>query len=193
MTDTTKHPGYQHNYIDGRCLFAGCTATLEEEMHPDTDEHRAGCTSCQYRYDSKQPDPRPTDSTCTRCGKRIWKDADGWRHDSTGTLPICNSIPEPNQPIPPDPEQLNDGRADAAALAVYRFAADFGELPSVGGLDDEANRDLLAQNIADLLCDLGHLCDRRGLLLAGLWETAAMHYGEETEQQGSQLDTVPTV
>jgi hypothetical protein len=33
-----------------------CHAETEPEYHPDTDDHRAGCTHCQYVYDSKLPD-----------------------------------------------------------------------------------------------------------------------------------------
>jgi hypothetical protein len=28
----------------------------DKRAHPETDEHRAGCTHCQYVYDSKLPD-----------------------------------------------------------------------------------------------------------------------------------------
>jgi hypothetical protein len=37
------------------------------------------------------------DGICKFCGKSIWQDTDGWRHDSTGTMPICNSKPEPRE------------------------------------------------------------------------------------------------
>ena len=39
------------------------------------------------------------DSICKFCGKPIWKDTDGWRHESTGTEPICNNVPEPKTTI----------------------------------------------------------------------------------------------
>jgi hypothetical protein len=35
-------------------------------------------------------------ANCAFCGKSIWKDIDGWRHDSSGSLPICNHVPEPD-------------------------------------------------------------------------------------------------
>jgi DNA-directed RNA polymerase subunit RPC12/RpoP len=36
---------------------------------------------------------------CVFCEKRIWKDTDGWRHESSGSMPICNSKPEPKTTI----------------------------------------------------------------------------------------------
>ena len=29
----------------------------EDDEHPDTDEHRAGCTHCMYVHDKNLPDP----------------------------------------------------------------------------------------------------------------------------------------
>ncbi len=37
----------------------------------------------------------PNQTWCKYCGKAIWLDTEGWRHESSGSLPICNSIPEP--------------------------------------------------------------------------------------------------
>ena len=34
---------------------------------------------------------------CQYCGKSIWFDEDGYRHDSPGSMPICNHIPEPKE------------------------------------------------------------------------------------------------
>jgi hypothetical protein len=36
---------------------------------------------------------------CVFCEKRIWKDTDGWRHESSGSMPICNATPEPKTTI----------------------------------------------------------------------------------------------
>jgi len=40
--------------------------------------------------------PRIEDeAVCVFCEKPIWKDTEGWRHECSGEMPICNSIPEP--------------------------------------------------------------------------------------------------
>lgn len=86
---------------------------------------------------------------------------------------------------PPDPEGMNKDRAEWARVAVQAFATQT-------GLDTDAAADGIATAITDLLADLGHLCDREGLSLPAIWQTAAMHYNEETDNQGDQLDTIPS-
>lgn len=38
-------------------------------------------------------------TVCVFCEKRIWKYANGWRHESSGSMPICNAVPEPKTTI----------------------------------------------------------------------------------------------
>jgi len=38
-------------------------------------------------------------TVCVFCEKRIWKDTHGWRHERSGSMPICNSTPEPKTTI----------------------------------------------------------------------------------------------
>ncbi len=50
-------------------------------------------------------------------------------------------------PLPPDPDELNDSRADHARKALQLFA-------SLTGTTDEN----ATTQVQDLLCDLMHLC-----------------------------------
>ena len=85
----------------------------------------------------------------------------------------------------PNPDKLNGRRATAAAAALNKFAASpMGEL--VDGKMKGAGWDLRAQNLADLLCNLAHYCDREELDLADCLWRASTHYSEETDQQGTQ-------
>lgn len=74
--------------------------------------------------------------------------------------------------LPPDPDELNDARARWAGQAVDRYQ-------ELTGADDE---DVLA----DLLCDLMHLCDRAAGLI-GTFDTelfrARQHYEAETDSE----------
>lgn len=83
--------------------------------------------------------------------------------------------------LPPDPEGMNDQRAAAGESALIYFADKHGE--RAGGEE---------QNLAELLVDLAHYCDRNSLNLAAIWERAATHYNEETDNQGEQMDTIPS-
>jgi hypothetical protein len=68
--------------------------------------------------------------------------------------------------LPPDPEYMNDARADWAATAIHCFA-------QKTGTDDE---DVLA----DLLCDLMHWSDRHGGDFENALRLARLHYDAET-------------
>ena len=37
------------------------------------------------------------EGTCKFCGKPIWADTDGWRHECSGEEPNCNHVPEPRE------------------------------------------------------------------------------------------------
>jgi hypothetical protein len=80
--------------------------------------------------------------------------------------------------LPSDPEDMNDARAEWAGDALAYFARKHGE-------EEEGCE---AQNLADLLADLAHYCDRNGLSLDGCLTTAQMHYAEETDHEGAQFD-----
>lgn len=47
------------------------------------------------RLEAALTDNRRDEGICAYCGKTIWLDTDGWRHDHPGSMPICNHIPEP--------------------------------------------------------------------------------------------------
>ena len=80
--------------------------------------------------------------------------------------------------LPSDPEDMNDARAEWAGDSLAYFAKKHGE-------EEEGCE---AQNLADLLADLAHYCDRNGLSLDGCLTTAQMHYAEETDHEGAQFD-----
>jgi hypothetical protein len=88
---------------------------------------------------------------------------------------------EPNRAalnaLPSDPEDMNDERAYWAGETLAYFTRTYGE-------QEGGDR----QNLADLLADLAHYCDRNGLSLDGCLTTAQMHYAEETDHKGAQFD-----
>lgn len=84
--------------------------------------------------------------------------------------------------IPPDPEDMNNKRSNAAERALISFAEDFGEMDKPGELGV-----LVEQNLCDLLADLAHYCDRHGLEMKRCLFTARGCYLEETNGEGSQF------
>jgi hypothetical protein len=82
---------------------------------------------------------------------------------------------EPAMPkqLPPDPEEMNDDRAEWAAAALRDFqcttGTDYGDA------------------LADLLCDLAHWCDRNDIDFEASMSIARMHYEAETEGGGDTL------
>jgi len=86
--------------------------------------------------------------------------------------------------LPPDPEGMNQQRADAADETLDFFAQNHGELYSTENEDER--RELIAQNLSDLLANFAHYCDREGVALADCLRRAANHYNEETDDQGAQ-------
>jgi hypothetical protein len=73
---------------------------------------------------------------------------------------------KPTEPLPPDPEEMNNDRADWAHAAILEFAMQTGS----------DGPDLLS----DLLADLMHWADRHGLNFDGEVERGRNHYDEET-------------
>lgn len=82
----------------------------------------------------------------------------------------------------PDPDERNDERAEAALEAVKTFVREIGEEPFPGA-NLEQRRNLLYQNIKDLLCDLRHLCDRTEIDFDSADAGALRHYEVETESE----------
>ena len=89
-------------------------------------------------------------------------------------------------PLPPDPEEMNHKRSEAAFRAARSFGKDFGE-----DIDDFKGKEqlyMLRQNVVDLLADLAHLFDRLGFDYIDMLNQANGHYEEETENEGKQFD-----
>lgn len=88
----------------------------------------------------------------------------------------------PNRKLPPNPDNLNQLRSATAMLAIESFAkTGMGEL--IGG----SVMPLLEQNLTDLLCNIGHLCDREGFSLTNCFHKAQYQYAAETDREGSQF------
>jgi hypothetical protein len=79
--------------------------------------------------------------------------------------------------LPSDPEDMNDERAYWAGETLAYFTRTYGE-------QEGGDR----QNLADLLADLAHYCDRNSLKLDECLATARMNYAAETDEQGAQFD-----
>lgn len=74
-------------------------------------------------------------------------------------------------PLPPDPEGMNDDRAQWAQQAITTFAVTTG----MAGANEE-NITILG----DLLADIMHWCDRNDLRFEDVLAHARSHYQEET-------------
>jgi len=68
--------------------------------------------------------------------------------------------------LPPDPEGMNNDRAEWAACAIRHFQCQTGT--------DWTDA------VCDLLCDLMHFCDREGFDFREELDRAQMHYEAET-------------
>lgn len=77
---------------------------------------------------------------------------------------------------PPDPEEMNDDRSDAAAAALDAYTDTRGERGN--GLE--------VQNLTDLVTSFGHFCDRNDIDFADILRRAQYHYNEETDNEGTQ-------
>jgi hypothetical protein len=71
-----------------------------------------------------------------------------------------------NSTLPPDPEKMNDDRANRAAIIIQQFRAMTGYCPK--------------HALTWLLCDLMHWADRNGVRFDDALGSARVHYGEET-------------
>jgi hypothetical protein len=74
---------------------------------------------------------------------------------------------KPAKPLPPDPEQRNDQRAQSADAALLEFR----RLTGAGAGDA----------VSDLLADLLHWCDRHGQDFDAELRHGRNHYEVETE------------
>ncbi|MGL4465723.1 MAG: hypothetical protein ACRC1K_26530 [Planctomycetia bacterium] len=92
-----------------------------------------------------------------------------WDGESACRCPECGRYGRLREfrRLPPDPEGMNDSRAEWAGYALAAFVSQTGTDP------DSA--------VADLLCDLMHLADREGTVFAADLERARMHYEAETQ------------
>ena len=111
-----------------------------------------------------------TDADTSACGEHVWCG------DSMAACRACDYNGtvkdfEKAEPLPPDPEKMNDDRAKWALAAVRAFQAET-------GTDDETA-------IGDLISDLMHLCDRRKEFqeFAIALNNGQMHYEAETAPQ----------
>jgi hypothetical protein len=95
----------------------------------------------------------------------------------------------PKNIFPPDPEDMNEQRADAAGKALAAFTRAAGE-KGWKDIPEQKQRELDEQNLSDMLCDLGHYCDRTGISLQERLRVASYHYTEETDRKGTQFAPV---
>lgn len=84
--------------------------------------------------------------------------------------------------LPPDPEHLNKMRAEQAEAAIKFFH-------QLAGESGKWTRSSNTQEVAmgDLLCNMAHLCDRRGVAMADVLRRAVDCYTGETAGQGMQF------
>lgn len=122
-----------------------------------------------------------TDSGSEAVGNHEWDD------ESLTSCPTCHHTDALSafrlpRTLPPDPEGMNDFRAEWADYALTAFV-------SQTGAD-------YADGVTDLLCDLMHLADREGTDFAADLERARMHYEAETQADVTTEDlttsTTPT-
>jgi len=90
-------------------------------------------------------------------------------------------------PVPPDPEFMNNKRADWARDTLEYFEQ-YGESPHPD-LTTTEQRDVAKQNLSDLIADMGHFCDRNGLEMHDVIRVASGHYAEETSFEGLQFNS----
>lgn len=129
------------------------------------------------------------------CGDNV-----DWRHDEMGgripaIIPVLKESFPPDSPLwqfivldeekteasttPPDPEGLNDKRAEWARAALEEFAEQTGLNPS-------EDADGWFTIVSDLLSDLRHFCDRCDVDWAKVNANADTHYAAETSEDGEE-------
>lgn len=75
-------------------------------------------------------------------------------------------------PLPPDPEGMNDQRAEWARIAALSFARQTGQ---------DYRTDGWGEILSDLLDDMIHLCDREQINFRDVYVRAVLHYQAETD------------
>lgn len=97
---------------------------------------------------------------------------------------VCDAIARPVEParksrrVPPDPEKMNDERAEWAAAAIEAF--------------EGQTRTDREDAVCDLLADLAHWCDRNDMNMGHELRRAIDHYDAETNSKGKQFEGVVT-
>jgi hypothetical protein len=89
--------------------------------------------------------------------------------------------------LPPDPEFMNNKRADWARN-VLEYFEQYGESPHPD-LTTEEQREIAKRNLSDLIADLDHYCDRNGLRMGEVISIASSCYSEETRHEGLQFSS----
>jgi hypothetical protein len=113
-----------------------------------------------------------TPSSCVRCGRET---------RTPERCAVCeqeDNIIASRATLPPDPDNQNEERADWANVAVAAFIG-------ATNTDDE-------DAIADLICDLGHLCDRHPELgtMGNAITWGLGNYMEETDHKGKAFEGI---
>lgn len=101
-----------------------------------------------------------------------------WDGDSPCTCPACGRHGRLREfsALPPDPEGMNDSRAEWAGHALAAFI-------SQTGTD-------AGDAVTDLLCDLMHLADRSGTDFVADLDRARSHYAAETTLDQADTTTL---
>lgn len=95
-----------------------------------------------------------------------------------GDFEIVSGDDAASSPIlPPDPEGMNEARAEWAASCLRHFQCQTGT-----DWDDVP---------ADLLCDLMHFCDREGFDFRAELDRARRHYEAETTEDAAAAEATP--
>jgi hypothetical protein len=83
----------------------------------------------------------------------------------------------PNHGLEESGDPNNDDRAGWADIALKAFSAETGQIPALE----------IEDIVCDLLCDLGHFCDRHHINLQDQLGRAEGHYNAETRARGEQF------
>jgi hypothetical protein len=156
-------------------LLAG--VAVHERDNPPSAEAlaaRAGVLPHDPLDDEPDDDSKP----CDKCGEVIEVDC-----------ALCAECAGVDAELPPDPEGENERRAQEGGAILVHYEETSGEAP-YGGISAEQLTDLHEQNLADMLCDLGHWCDRNGVDMQDAIRRAKMHYDAETGGEGMQFTAV---
>ncbi len=132
------------------------------------------------------PDKRFTITALVGCDVTddgAWATGNGhydWDGDSPCSCPECGRYGKLREfrALPPDPEGMNDSRAEWAGYALAAFVSQTGT--DVGDA------------VTDLLCDLMHLADRTGTDFTADLERARLHYAAETNPDDNTTPLTPT-